>query len=249
MPRSKRDKKISLTKTERKGLQWKQQIVEDIRNCVQKYPNIFLFSVHNMRNNLLKDLRSEWKKDSRFIFGKNRIMQLGLGKNESDATEAELHKLSARLRGQCGLLFTNKAEDEVLEWSKQYSALEYARSGFIATETVVLPEGPLEDFSHAIEPHLRSLGLPTKLHKGVVTLYKEHTVCTEGKVLTPEQARILKLLGKPMATFTLEIKCCWSKDGGYKSFVTDEYTTDSGNADDEGDDVEMNENDEDDDDD
>lgn len=242
MPRSKRDKKISLTKTERKGLQWKQHIVEDIRNCVQKYPNIFLFSVQNMRNNLLKELRSEWKKDSRFIFGKNRVMQLGLGKSDDDEVEADLHKLAKRLRGQCGLLFTERSEDEVLEWSKQYTALEYARSGFIATETIVLPEGPLEDFSHAIEPHLRSLGMPTKLEKGVVTLYKEFLVCTEGKVLTPEQARILKLIAKPMATFTLEIKCSWTRNDGYKSYVTDDVVTDSGNADDEADedDVQMN---------
>lgn len=245
MPRSKRDKKISLTKTERKGLQWKQQIVEDIRNCVQKYPNIYLFSVQNMRNNLLKELRSEWKKDARFIFGKNRVMQLALGKSEDDEVESGLHELSNRLRGQCGLLFTVRGEDDVLEWSKQYSALEYARSGFIATETIVLPEGPLEDFSHAIEPHLRSLGMPTKLDKGVVTLYKEFTVCTEGKVLTPEQARILKLIAKPMATFTLEIKCSWSRSGGYKSYVADEVSTDSGNAGDEEDDndVEMSDDD------
>lgn len=241
MPRSKRDKKISLTKTERKGLQWKQQIVEDIRNCVDKYPNIFLFSVQNMRNNLLKELRSEWKKDSRFIFGKNRVMQLGLGKSEAEEKEENLHKLAVRLRGQCGLLFTDRNEDEVIEWSKQYSALEYARSGFIATETIVLPEGPLEDFSHAIEPHLRSLGMPTKLEKGIVKLYKEHTVCTEGKLLTPEQARILKLIAKPMATFSLEIKCSWSRDGGYKSYVDDTVITDGGSADDDNDndDVQM----------
>lgn len=244
MPRAKRDKKISLTKTERKGLQWKQQIVDDIRNCVEKYPNIFLFSVQNMRNNLLKELRSEWKKDSRFIFGKNRVMQLALGKSEAEETEENLHKLAIRLRGQCGLLFTDRSEKDVIEWSKQYSAIEYARSGFIATETIVLPEGPLEDFSHAIEPHLRSLGMPTKLEKGVVKLYKEYTVCTEGKVLTPEQARVLKLIAKPMATFSLEIKCSWSRDGGYKSYVDDEVTTEGGSADDEGgddddDDVQM----------
>jgi len=228
MPRSKRDKKISLTKTTRKGLQWKQQIVDDIRNCVSKYPNIFMFSVQNMRNNLLKDLRQEWKKNSRFIFGKNRIMQLGLGKSESDEPEVDLHKLAKRLHGQCGLLFTERSKEEVLEWSQNYSALEYARSGFVATSTMVLPEGPMKDFSHAIEPHLRALGLPTKLEKGVVTLYKEHTVCVEGKTLTPEQARILKLIAKPMATFNLEIKCCWTKDGGFETFVEDE--TDSGNA-------------------
>lgn len=237
MPRSKRDKKISLTKTERKGLQWKQQIVDDIRHCVQKYPHIYLFSVQNMRNNLLKELRSEMKKDSRFIFGKNRVMQLALGKTEQDEIEKGLYQLAKRMRGQCGLLFTDREEDAILEWSKQYSALEYARSGFIAIETVELPEGPLEDFSHSIEPHLRSLGMPTKLDKGVVTLYKGFTVCEKGKVLTPEQARILKLLAKPMATFSLEIMCSWSQKAGYKSYVSDEVATDSGHADDEDDDA------------
>lgn len=179
---------VSLTKTDRKGLAWKQHIVEDVRACAQKYPNIFVFSVHNMRNSLLKELRNEWK-HSRFFFGKNRIMQLGLGRSKDDELEKDLFQLSSRILGQCGLLFTSKTKEEVLEWFENYSALEYARSGFIATETVILPEGPLEDFSHAIEPHLRSLGMPTKLNKGVVTLYKEFQVCEEGKVLTPEQAR------------------------------------------------------------
>lgn len=36
-----------------------------------------------------------------------------------------------------------------------------------------------------------------------------------------------------MATFTLQIKCYWSKENGFESFVEDENTTDSGNADDE----------------
>lgn len=186
-----------------------------------------------MRNNLLKELRSEWKHNSRFIFGKNRIMQLALGRSEDDETEAGLHKVSARLHGQCGLLFTDKSKAEVLEWAESYEAMEYARSGFVATETVVLPEGPMEEFSHAIEPHLRSLGLPTKLQKGIIHLYKEHQVCEEGKVLTPEQARILKLVAKPMATFTLLIKATWSKADGFESIVDDESTTDSGNGADE----------------
>ena len=48
-----------------------------------------------------------------------------------------------------------------------------------------------------------------------------------------------------MATFTLEIKCCWTKTGGFESIVDDENTTDSGNADDEMDnDENMNEGDE-----
>lgn len=74
----------------------------------------------------------------------------------------------------------------------------------------------MEEFSHSIEPHLRQLGLPTSLKKGVVTLLKEHEVCRKGSILTPEQARILKLIGKPLAEFKLEIKCVWSKQDGFE---------------------------------
>lgn len=59
-----------------------------------------------MRNNLLKELRSEWKQNSRFIFGKNRIMQLGLGKTSGDETEPQLHKVSkTRVDSNDKLLF------------------------------------------------------------------------------------------------------------------------------------------------
>ena len=47
-----------------------------------------------------------------------------------------------------------------------YSVVDYARSGTEATQTVVLEEGPLPEFSHAMEPQLRQLGLPTVLKKG-----------------------------------------------------------------------------------
>uniref|UniRef100_A0A6M2DIZ4 Ribosome assembly factor mrt4 n=1 Tax=Xenopsylla cheopis TaxID=163159 RepID=A0A6M2DIZ4_XENCH len=215
MPKSKRDKKISLTKTDKKGLALKQQIINDIRSCVEKYSTIYLFAVKNMRNTQLKDLRTEWN-NSRFFFGKNKIMALGLGRNEQDEIEDNLHKLSAELQGQCGLLFTEKSKEEVVSWFNSFSAQEYARSGFVASETILLPEGPMEEFSHSIEPHLRQLGLPTSLKKGVVTLLKEHEVCRKGSILTPEQARILKLIGKPLAEFKLEIKCVWSKQDGFE---------------------------------
>lgn len=50
-------------------------------------------------------------------------------------------QLAKRLHGQCGLLFTERSKEDVVEWSHNYTALEYARSGFVATETVTLPEG------------------------------------------------------------------------------------------------------------
>lgn len=40
-------------------------------------------------------------------------------------------------------------------------------------------------------------------------------VCKKGSTLTPEQASILKLLGKQLAQFKLVIKCHWTKGKGF----------------------------------
>ncbi|KAJ4440434.1 mRNA turnover protein 4 homolog [Periplaneta americana] len=217
MPKSKRDKKISLTKTKKKGLGFKQQLVDEIRRCVDDYKRIFVFSVENMRNAKLKDLRTEWR-HSRFFFGKNKVMALGLGKTKETEVQNKLHKLAKQLIGQCGLLFTNKEMEEVLDWFENYSESDYARSGNVAIETITLPAGPLPQFPHSIEPHLRQLGMPTSLQKGVVTLLSEFIVCKADQPLKPEQARILKLLGHQMANFKITMKCMWSKDGKFKKF-------------------------------
>merc|ERR1719391_1145590 len=139
-----------------------------------------------------------------------------LGNTEEEEYNDNLHKVSLLLRGECGLLFTNEKKDDVVEYFSNLSESDYARTGGQCTETVVLPEGPLPHFSHAIEPQLRQLGLPTTLKKGIVTILQEHTVCKKGDVLTSEQARILKLLGREQAEFRLRMLAVWSNDGSFE---------------------------------
>ena len=51
MPKSKRDKKISLTRTEKKpGLETKAALVEKVRGAVDNYARIFVFQVWNYQN-------------------------------------------------------------------------------------------------------------------------------------------------------------------------------------------------------
>ncbi|CAL8380211.1 unnamed protein product [Boreogadus saida] len=222
MPKSKRDKKVSLTKTTKKGLESKQNLIEEVRKCVDVYQNLFIFSVANMRNNKLKDIRTAWK-HSRFFFGKNKVMMVALGKGRTDEYKDNLHKVSKLLKGEVGVLFSNKTKDEVQEYFRQFKDVDYARAGNPARMAVKLDEGPLEQFPHSMEPQLRQLGLPTALKKGVVTLLKDHHVCKEGDMLTPEQARILKLFGFEMAVFRVQIKCMWNTEvGEFEIFAEEE---------------------------
>jgi len=215
MPKSKRDKKVSLTQTKKKGLELKQKVVDEIRTCCDKYARIFTFSVQNMRNSKLKDVRQEWKQ-SRFHFGKNKLLGLALGKSKADEYKDGLSEVSGRLWGQTGLLFTNSSKQEVLDWFSTFSEPDYARSGNKATQTVTLAQGPLPEFSHSMEPQLRQLGLPTTLDRGVITLTREHKVCDAGATLTPEQCRILKLFGHQMAEFRMAIEAMWQSDGSFE---------------------------------
>ncbi|XP_016373875.1 mRNA turnover protein 4 homolog [Sinocyclocheilus rhinocerous] len=220
MPKSKRDKKVSLTKTTKKGLEAKQKLIEELRKCADIYRYVFVFSVENMRNNKLKDIRTAWK-HSRFFFGKNKVMMIALGKGPTDEYKDNLHKVSKFLRGEVGVLFTNKTKDEVQEYFSNFKEVDYARAGNVATMAMTLDEGPLEQFPHSMEPQLRQLGLPTALKKGVVTLIKDFEVCKEGDTITPEQARILKLFGIEMVEFKISIKCMWNSESGDLEKLTD----------------------------
>ncbi|KAJ8922295.1 hypothetical protein NQ315_004235 [Exocentrus adspersus] len=215
MPRSKRDKKVYLTKTTKKGLSLKQRIVEDVRNCVEKFDSLYVFKYRDIRNSHLKGVRNEWE-NSKLHFGKNKVVAVSLGRTEKDEIEDNIHKITRFIKGPCGLLFTNCKREEVVDWFENFSVADFARSGFKVDKTITLSEGPLSQFSHSMEPYLRKLGLPTKLERGIVTLIKDYVVCKEGDALTPEQAKLLELLGHKMATFRFKLRAVWSKPGNFE---------------------------------
>lgn len=51
-----------------------------------------------------------------------------------------------------------------------FKEMDYARAGNRAQMDITLDEGPLEHFTHSMEPQLRQLGLPTALKKGRIEI-------------------------------------------------------------------------------
>lgn len=100
MPRSQRNQKVSLTKTSKKGRELKKGIVSEVRKCVDEYGSLYVFSFVNMRSKLLKEVRMDFRKDSRFFMGKNKVMILALGKTPEDEYQDTLRQVSKRLKGQ-----------------------------------------------------------------------------------------------------------------------------------------------------
>ncbi|KAK4254360.1 hypothetical protein QN277_009756 [Acacia crassicarpa] len=212
MPKSKRNKTVTLSKTKKKGREHKEAIVNAIKETAEKFSSVFVFSFENMRNKKFKEFREQLKSTSRFFLGSNKVMQVALGHSAADEIRPGLHKVSKLLRGDAGMVFTNLPKEEVERLFNQFEEYDYARTGSTATEKVELKEGPLEQFTHEMEPLLRKQGMPVRLNKGVVELVSDFVVCEEGKPLSPEASRILRLLGIQMATFKLHLICRWGPD-------------------------------------
>jgi len=218
MPPSRRNKVVALSNTSKKGKEHKTKIIEQLRKSLEEYKYVYVFSIFNSRGQQLKDVRTEWR-TSRFYFGKNKVMQIALGKTEEDEYKEKLHLLSENIVGNCGLFFTNESEEKVHKFFTEFSQMEYAKSGFQSNQNVVIPQGPTK-FVHSMEPYLRTkLGMPTSLKNGVVTLEREFQVCKIGDDLTPEQAQILKLLEIKMSDFHFQLVCVWS-DSKFKQLRT-----------------------------
>jgi len=120
MPKSRRDRKVTLSKVKKRiGLETKQQLVTKVREAVDEHSRLFVFACDNMRNQHLKDVREQWK-PSVFFLGKNRVMALALGRTEAEEYAENLHKVSMLLRDQRGLLFTSQSEEKVVYHSIVY---------------------------------------------------------------------------------------------------------------------------------
>lgn len=208
MPKSKRNRVVALTQTEKKGRAGKDALFTQVREAADKYAYIWVFSVANMRNTYLKDIRSQWS-HSRMFFGRTRVMAKSLGVTPAEEYKERLSELSPTLQGNVGLLFTNEPPVSVRKYFEEFREKDYARAGAKAVETVTIPEGPItrndEPFPHNMEPQLRQLGMPTILRNGVVSLPIDYTICKEGQKLDSNQTHLLKLFYIQQAEFSLNL--------------------------------------------
>ena len=64
MPKSKRAKVFHMTQVNKKTREDKEKLFQNIRDAIPEYQHCFVFSVDNMRNSYLKEVRHEMS-DSR----------------------------------------------------------------------------------------------------------------------------------------------------------------------------------------
>lgn len=115
MAKSKRNKVVSLTKTKKSNVSEKKlDLVEKIQKYLDNYKYCYVFQSKNMTVMPMQELRNYWS-DSKFAIGKNKVLQIALGRNEEESCKKNTYKLSQYLTSSCGLFFTDKDPEYVVE--------------------------------------------------------------------------------------------------------------------------------------
>ncbi len=185
MPKSKRDKAVSLTKTPKKGRAWKEGVLASTRAAIDEViggsgapGSVYVFRHANLRTGPLQKLRDELRASgTRFCLGSVALLRVAVGGAEGEGEyRPGLGRLAGSLRGGAGLLATRLPPAQVEPAIAAFRHADFARAGARAAATFALPAGPLHGpggvpLPHTLEPSLRGHGLPVKLDRGVVTLW------------------------------------------------------------------------------
>jgi len=220
MPKSKRDRLVSLTQTEKRATRdHKSKYIQLVRETVDQHNSVYLFNYENMRSNKFKDVRIEFREDSRIFLGKNKLLQIALGRTREEEYSDNLRHLAKRITGgTVGLLITSKPAKEVEGYFETLSEPDFARAGARANAEVTITEDQMSSFPVSMMEQLRKLGMPVEIKQGKVVFrdgLEKYRLCKKDEVLSAEQCKLLKHFGIKLVNFEVKLLCRWS-DGEFE---------------------------------
>uniref|UniRef100_A0A7S2VG84 Ribosome assembly factor mrt4 n=1 Tax=Entomoneis paludosa TaxID=265537 RepID=A0A7S2VG84_9STRA len=217
MPKSKRVREVALTQTDKRATRdHKSKYIEEVRDAVDKHESIYLFSYENMRSSQFKNVRMHFRgTDSRIFLGKNKLLQIALGRSAEEEYADNLQHMAKRITGgSVGLLFTSRERATVEEYFANLREPDFARAGAVAERAVEVTNGDLEQFPVSMMEQLRKAGMPVEIKLGKIVIRDGHddrySICSQGQVLTADKCKLLVHFGYKLSTFKVDLLCRWA---------------------------------------
>jgi mRNA turnover protein 4 len=196
---------VALTQTAKKTRDHKASIIKQVREAIDSHNDLYLFSYENMRSSKFKIIRSHFQ-DSRIFLGKNKLLQIALGKTEEDEYGDNLRQ--------------SRPRDEVKSYFHCLVEEDFCRAGALAPCRVVITQAMVETHPVSMVEQFRKLGLPVEVKNGRVAFVgerKEHVLAKEGETLSAEVCKALVHFGVKLSEFRVQLICRWSsRDGEFE---------------------------------
>jgi mRNA turnover protein 4 len=161
-----------------------------------------------------RQTKDEMEMPTKIFLGKNKLMQIALGKTPEDEYSDNLRHVGKQITSSVGLIFTSRPRSDVEGFFADFSEPDFARAGFVSPRDVVITNEML--FNQPVsmlEQQFRKKGLPVKIDTGKIVLLDnkgEYRLCKEGETLTPEKCKLLTLFGIKLSNFRVKLVCRWS---------------------------------------
>ena len=210
---------VHLTQTEKRATRdHKSKYIEQVREAIDQHDAVYLINYENMRSNKFKDVRLEFRNDSRIFLGKNKLLQIALGRTPEEEYSDNLRHVAKRITGgSVGLLITSKPGKEVESYFESLSEPDYARAGAKAPVEVSVTEDKMSTFPVSMMEQLRKLGMPVEIKQGKVVFrdgQESYRICKKDEVLSAEQCKLLKHFEIKLINFEVKLLCRWA-DGKF----------------------------------
>jgi len=226
MPQSKRSRVVALTQTAKKSRDHKSSVIKEVRAAIDNHDTLYLFSYENMRSNKFKNVRMHFRepdmegKPSRIFLGKNKLLQIALGKTLEEEYSENLRHVAKLTSGSVGLLLTSQPRKDVESYFSDLVEDDFARAGSVSPRKVIITNDMVEMHPVSMMEYFRKLGLPVEINNGRVSLVgemKDFTLCKEGDTLSAETCKALVHFGVKVSEFKVCLVCRWtSSDGAFE---------------------------------
>jgi mRNA turnover protein 4 len=212
-----------LTQTAKKTRDHKSSYIQEVREAIGKHEKIYLFSYENMRSNKFKNVRLHFRdgdgseeKSSRIFLGKNKLLQIALGRSPEEEFSDNLCQVAKRISGSVGLLLTSQDSQEVEDYFASLQEDDFARAGSVSPQKVCVTNDMVEMHPVSMMEHFRKLGLPVEIQTGKIALVGgDYVLCREGGTLSAEACKALVHFGIKLSEFKVELVCRWKNDGDF----------------------------------
>ncbi|KAL3068887.1 hypothetical protein niasHS_016401 [Heterodera schachtii] len=193
-----RDRVVFLTRVKKKSRESNGNILKEVKECVELYKHLLLFSTENLRSARLAECYMMFTNVKA-----SKVQRYFAEHTEADFAQADAISptgISLPAVPMPTELDLHGAMEPQLRKLGMPTRLENGGrrrlGGHFADDR---PNASGIALHGAMDPQLRNLCMPTRLENGAIELLEEFTVCKTGDQLSADQARILKQFGHRLA--------------------------------------------------
>ncbi len=178
---------------------WKQQEVEELKNVVKSGSVVGIINLEGVPAKSLQEMRSKLRGDAEIRGSRNKLIQIALENIAEEDSEEEIKGLIDHIERSAALLVSNKNPFRLYKMLEESKTSAPAKSGSIAPNDIVVPEGETDFAPGPIVGDLQGVGIAAQIEEGNVIITEDSMVTEEGEEISEEVANILGRLGiEPM---------------------------------------------------